>query len=104
MRKLAASALVLIVLTCPAQAQTPCDIAGGAVRLHLTSEACKLSLSDRGKAALAAAQNQPTVMACMRLALGRIQAEVQEAIELGGNSGVKLWCDLQQQTLSGMLE
>lgn len=87
-----------------AQAQTACDIAGGAVRLHMTSETCKTPLSARGKAALAAAQSRPKVMACTGPALARIQAELREAVIVGGEPGIGLWCDLQRQTLTGMLE
>ena len=54
--------------------------------------------------ALAAARTKPAVMACLEIEFGKIKAELQEAIALGGKSGIGLWCDLQQQTLSGMLE
>ena len=89
--------------TSMAQAQTACDIAGGAVRLHMTSETCNTPLSARGKAALAAAQARPKVMACTGPALARIKAELREAVMVGGEPGIALWCDLQRQTLTGML-
>lgn len=104
MQDLAAFTLALIVITSPALAQKPCDIANGAVRLHMTSQACQLPLSPTGKMALAAARTRPAVMACLEAQFGKIKAELQEAIALGGKSGIGLWCDLQQQTLSGMLE
>lgn len=104
MRKLAASALALTVLTCSAHAQTACDIAGGAVRLHMTSETCKAPLNDRGKAALAAAQGRPDVMACTGPALAEIKSELRNAVRIGGEPGISLWCDLQRQTLTEMLK
>ena len=94
MQKLAATAIGMIIVVSSAQAQTACDIAGGAVRLHLTSETCKAPLNDRGKTALAAARQRPAVMACAGQALGRIQAELREALKIGGEPGIKLWCDL----------
>ena len=72
--------------------------------MHMASEVCKRPLSERGKQALAAARTKPAVMACLQRALGRIKGELREAIELGGEPGVQLWCDLQRQTLTGMLE
>ena len=104
MQRLASAALALIVFHCPAHAQSACEIAGGAVRVHMASDTCKLPLSKRGKAALAAAQKHPAVMACMQMAFSRVKAELQEALEIGGEPGVRLWCDLQRQTLTGMLE
>lgn len=104
MRKSLAVLLVLTVLASPTWAQTPCEIAGGAVRLHMTAEACKLALSERGKRALAAVQTKPAVMACLQRALAGIKAELREAVEVGGKPGIQLWCDLQRQTLTGMLE
>lgn len=104
MQRLSIFLLALFVMYGPAMAQSECDIAGGAVRLHMTSEACKLPLNARGKAALAAVQSRPAIMACMPRALGRVKAEIQEALRTGGEPGVKLWCDLQQETLKGMLE
>lgn len=104
MRKPAALMLALTLLVLPASAQTPCAIAGGAVRLHMASEACKRPLSEKGKQALAAARTKPAVMACLQRALAGIKAELREAIEFGGKPGIQLWCDLQRQTLTGMLE
>lgn len=104
MLKLTALVLALALLASPAPAQTPCQIAGGAVRLHLASEACQLPLSERGKRALAAARTKPAVMACLQRALAGIKAELREALEIGGKPGIRLWCDLQRQTLTGMLE
>ena len=104
MKNLIGAVVLLIVLGQPALAVSFCDIAGGAVRLHVASETCKLPLNARGEAALAAAQKKPEVMACAPKALASIKAELSEALRVGGEPGIGLWCDLQKQTLMGMLK
>ena len=91
--KLTVPIVVFAIATSPAlaqRAQRPCDVANGAVRLQMTSQACMRPLNNQGKKALGLAQTNSAVMGCLESQFNKVQAELKDIRTLGGAVGVSL--------------